>query len=374
MGVCVLGLTMLLFLALVTDGYQGRIRRPLDGMSEVDNLLGWPGAMVAGFLCMLLGGAAHAVYCITGVWGGILIRHGTLDRLAARAAGLMLVVFGVASLLHVDFASASEAGAQAVPVGGMIGAFFGDVVLRHFGIIGANVIALTVTVVGVLLSTEFLFVRLLDRLRVVAVLVLRATAHALGAMGRLARQAMASRKKAPGRDARDDEAEFPIEEVEPPRIRIRPGPADSQALREEREEEFPFDEVPAVEPDSARAEAVEPDDGAAEASEEAAEESAAGEPGAPAARGNRKPPLPRRKNAYMDELPPDYVYPKRYTCPSLDLFDPPPEGASLEIGDQLLKTSALLEERLLTFGIEARVTDVTRGPTITLYELEPAPG
>jgi len=40
----------------------------------------------------------------------------------------------------------------------------------------------------------------------------------------------------------------------------------------------------------------------------------------------------------------------------------------------LRKTSVLLEKALETFGIEARVTDVTRGPTITRFELEPAPG
>ena len=73
-------------------------------------------------------------------------------------------------------------------------------------------------------------------------------------------------------------------------------------------------------------------------------------------------------------MPADYVYPKRYTRPSLDLFDPPPAHVTPDLSAQLLKTSAMLEERLRTFNIEAHVTDVTRGPTVTRYELEPAPG
>jgi len=87
-----------------------------------------------------------------------------------------------------------------------------------------------------------------------------------------------------------------------------------------------------------------------------------------------RPPMPRRKSVIADELPPGYVYPKRYTKPSLEIFDLPTPPPIEDWSDELLKTSSILEETLQTFGIEARVTDVTRGPTITRFELEPAPG
>jgi len=38
-------------------------------------------------------------------------------------------------------------------------------------------------------------------------------------------------------------------------------------------------------------------------------------------RTTRKKPTPRRKNFEEDELPADYVYPRRYTKPSLDLLE-----------------------------------------------------
>jgi DNA segregation ATPase FtsK/SpoIIIE-like protein len=83
---------------------------------------------------------------------------------------------------------------------------------------------------------------------------------------------------------------------------------------------------------------------------------------------------PRRKVVENEELPPGYEYPRHYTRPPMDLLDEPEERVVENLAETLRATSILLEDTLQTFGIEARVTDVTRGPTITRYELEPAPG
>ena len=64
-GVLVLSLTSLLFLALSTDGYQGENHRSLSEIAAAPNALGQPGAVVAGFLYMLLGFAAHVLYFLT---------------------------------------------------------------------------------------------------------------------------------------------------------------------------------------------------------------------------------------------------------------------------------------------------------------------
>ncbi len=85
-------------------------------------------------------------------------------------------------------------------------------------------------------------------------------------------------------------------------------------------------------------------------------------------------PILRCKGAIQDELPLDYVYPKQYTKPSMDIFDHPPVRISTDESVQLRRTSVKLEETLKTFNIEARVTEVQRGPTITRFELQPAPG
>jgi S-DNA-T family DNA segregation ATPase FtsK/SpoIIIE len=63
-----------------------------------------------------------------------------------------------------------------------------------------------------------------------------------------------------------------------------------------------------------------------------------------------------------------------YRLPSLELLDAslPPEAR--QIKEDLEANARILEDTLGDFGIVAKVTDIERGPIITRYELEPAPG
>ena len=63
-----------------------------------------------------------------------------------------------------------------------------------------------------------------------------------------------------------------------------------------------------------------------------------------------------------------------YHLPVLDLLDAPPPLESRQIKEDLANNARVLEETLGDFGISAKVTDIERGPVITRYELEPAPG
>ena len=411
LGVLLISLTILLFLILVTDGYQGSVYRPMDGMGEAYNALGWPGAWVAGILCLLLGGAAHALYCLTAVWGGILLRHNPLDRLVTRLAGLLLVTFGVAALLHVNLNGFDNGG----PAGGLIGSFFGGTAAKYFDWAGANVLGLTVTLVGLLLSTEFLLVRMFNRARVGSILVVNATAQAtmvaIEWFKRIEPKDDYSDdyldEELPPNEAlpRDDDDRGEFDDLEPPaskRKSIRIWPRSLRIFRrdekKEGDDELPFDAVPDIEdledneplfevlagaqedPPEDEAEppvlfAIASLDGSDEKYEAATVELLDPDPAiVPAPPEPKAPPMPRRKTAPTDELPPDYVYPKRYKKPSMDIFEQPPERTVQNLTEHLHRTSHLIEERLRTFGIEARVTDVSRGPTITRFELEPAPG
>ena len=98
LGILLLCVTTVLFLSLVTDGYtsQGEFARPFDGMSHVPNLLGAPGAIIAGILALLVGDAAHVLYGITFIWGLMLLTHRPLDRMISRTIGLFLLLGAVA--------------------------------------------------------------------------------------------------------------------------------------------------------------------------------------------------------------------------------------------------------------------------------------
>lgn len=63
-----------------------------------------------------------------------------------------------------------------------------------------------------------------------------------------------------------------------------------------------------------------------------------------------------------------------YRLPTLDLLDSPPPFEARQIKEDLEASARILEETLEDFGISAKVTDIERGPVITRYELEPAPG
>jgi S-DNA-T family DNA segregation ATPase FtsK/SpoIIIE len=63
-----------------------------------------------------------------------------------------------------------------------------------------------------------------------------------------------------------------------------------------------------------------------------------------------------------------------YHLPALDLLDAPPPLEARQIKEDLANNARVLEETLEDFSISAKVTDIERGPVITRYELEPAPG
>jgi len=63
-----------------------------------------------------------------------------------------------------------------------------------------------------------------------------------------------------------------------------------------------------------------------------------------------------------------------YHLPALELLDSPPPLEARQIKGDLEASARILEETLEDFGISVKVTDIERGPVITRYELEPAPG
>lgn len=63
-----------------------------------------------------------------------------------------------------------------------------------------------------------------------------------------------------------------------------------------------------------------------------------------------------------------------YFLPALSLLDDPPKISTDLLQDTLVSEAKLLEETLAQFNVSARVVDIERGPAITQYELEPAPG
>jgi len=82
--------------------------------------------------------------------------------------------------------------------------------------------------------------------------------------------------------------------------------------------------------------------------------------------------LPKPKGPTSVALTPKV---KGYKLPkSLVLDEPEPATAPTETREQLLANARLLKDTLQQFRIEVTEGDITKGPTITRYELHPAPG
>ena len=66
------------------------------------------------------------------------------------------------------------------------------------------------------------------------------------------------------------------------------------------------------------------------------------------------------------------TYDRPYHFPSLDILA---KGkGSQNNGEEVAQNAMMLEHVLSTFGITAKVVNATQGPTVTRYEIEPAPG
>lgn len=85
-------------------------------------------------------------------------------------------------------------------------------------------------------------------------------------------------------------------------------------------------------------------------------------------------PVLFRRVAGEDAVPEGYKYPTKYTTPSIDLFTKPTPHIVPNLRQKLGEMALQLEETFRTFKLNTTVTDITRGPTITRFELEPEPG
>jgi len=63
-----------------------------------------------------------------------------------------------------------------------------------------------------------------------------------------------------------------------------------------------------------------------------------------------------------------------YSFPSIDLLNNPKKSDNSTLVKELKQKAELLEETLLSFGIEAKVGQIYSGPTITSFEVHPAVG
>ncbi len=376
-GVAAIAITLFLFGALAMDRYQGQSVRSLTD-------LGAGGSWVAGALYLLLGHAAHLLYIVTGAWAIMLFRHQPLDRFWSRALGVFLMTASSAGFIQNVFEDGTEPG-------GMVGGFVVYLFRGMFGTGGTAVITITFALIGTLLATEFLFVRLLQGAWSTLNLVIRSIEDlrrefSASRAGRREQKSKRARVINIKPESAENEGESMFQSLSSLSSLFAKQKPKARTPAKAREPQRPD---PNAENTSPLAMAVlsekvstATDSGAdhVSAAEQLELESATKGPAiyisTRAEGAAQKSPEKRglRRKDYEEDLPADYKYPKKYTKPPMSIFDAPEREAGPDVSAQLRETALQLEETLKTFGIEADVTDIVRGPTITRYELEPASG
>ena len=91
---------------------------------------------------------------------------------------------------------------------------------------------------------------------------------------------------------------------------------------------------------------------------------------APAAPVQPKPAMPLKKPA-----PEELNFSDVYTLPPVNLLNPVQKKLSqADIDSEIDRNSKKLVEALQSFGVQTKLVGVSRGPSVTRYELQPAPG
>ncbi len=63
-----------------------------------------------------------------------------------------------------------------------------------------------------------------------------------------------------------------------------------------------------------------------------------------------------------------------YQYPPMELFDITPMEVGGDVREEMTKTADLLVNTLTSFGVQTRILDVSRGPSVTRYEIQPQAG
>ncbi|MDD5254608.1 MAG: DNA translocase FtsK [Candidatus Omnitrophica bacterium] len=273
------------------------------------------GAYLAGLLFFLFGWSSYAVPAIILFFGLSLFRQQKPYLSIPRSIGIALLLFSASSLIGMF-----DAGNEALGFsrGGFLGFLTSRFVKGSFGTLGGYIIFGTLLTLSCALVTETLIstfaLSITDRCKVFF-------KQALSFKDKIpslpARKAPLPAKKASPEEAVLNKA--PVQEK--PRINM-PQPAFSSMIKPKIE----IKAKPKDQPETARP--------------RAAQEAKNGD----------------------------------YQLPTLELLDSPPPLEARQIKEDLEANARVLEETLEDFAISAKVTDIERGPVITRYELEPAPG
>jgi S-DNA-T family DNA segregation ATPase FtsK/SpoIIIE len=324
-AIILFAVALLIFISFVTFDFSDVSLFTSKVNNPIKNFAGLFGAMFGGLMFFVMGLSAYVIPMLILSWA--LARFSGVEP-----QKLYFKIFGTFFLILASSALFSMCGGQDNSVrfslGGIVGLVFSDFLLKYLGFAGSMLVIVVLFLLSVLLATEFLLVPFLSALFKKSVDV------ASGLKERAAKIPAPSTVRV-----------IKAQDRPPEKRDVRTIAGVNVPMNVTRHD--PLAEKPA---------------------QKAVAPARQMQASAPAGKEEKEPA------AQAEEKLATLVEPKAFDLPGMDLLDSPPPLEERKIQDDFETNSKILEETLADFDIEAKVVTFNKGPVITRYELEPAPG
>lgn len=406
-GLVLMGVSVLLLAALLSYHPLDVSANGVPTNTSIHNWIGPFGAWV-GYYCLLaMGGAAYelpAVLLLVGL-GCFFEPFSFLRRRWLWTLVLLLCCMGLLDLYQQPLKSL-ESNLRA-PVGGVIGSGLNRFFFRNFGTPGATIIFLMVLFISLLYLTNFRLGEWVRRLWSARALVQGGSKGDEAVLERRARDLQKQKKDLEEEVARSGLG-ADLKPVPEPTVRDLsvPQPKGGKGRKsvpgdpvKEPAPAEPVEVIPAREVAAATTEAIlgkgpqaaKPgQDGKKSQELESATSATKSQASEPAVQPNGNGDGSAQPGpAVLPVSSPRLKQPKRpkpitvaatplignYQLPNMDFLQQPDQTLRpTESKEELMANARLMQQTLAQFDIEVSLGDITKGPTITRYELHPAPG
>lgn len=331
---------LLIFISLASFSFSDLKQFTSSPNTPVGNFAGLFGAYFAAGLYFIMGLSSYVMPLLVLSWAIARLYGITPQKVHFKIFGTFFLILASSSLFSI---MGSGGNSLRFSLGGIVGLAFSDFLMKYLGKGGALLVIAVLFLLSLLLATEFLLLPFLSglyrRLRGLPVEVkerVYARPSPVGASPEKKPRIninLPGLKKQPLKTGRDNEAEKSKRVIDNIKLALSP----DKGKKEDRPRIIT---VPPV----ARREQADPAPLSSGAPKRVAA-AVSGEKGGPG-----------------------------YKLPSLDLLESPPATENRKIKEDFELTAKILEETLRDFDIEGKVVEINKGPVITRYELEPAPG
>ena len=324
----------------------------------IQNACGRSGALAAHWLLEGLGIGAYYLIASLAMLDVVLLARRQIDQPVLRTFGWVTSLCGLTTLAALALPHGSPG--PVIGAGGYLGATGRGIMEMNFASAGAYILTISIILAGLLLSTDYILLRLAARCA-------RVSGHGLVYAGRAVRRRRPDRSEDDGEWDEYEEDEEEAEEDTEPSVRFRGMTGAATEEEDEHEEEYEEDEEEAEE----EAEYEEEDEPAPTA-----------EPPKPAKvsvkrrlasalrlkkskkKSDRDEVLEKLEAVDQSEEPLDYE------LPPMDLLLDR-EDVSFEAHEKEVRRKAkILEKTFANFGFQVKVVEIETGPVIAQYEVQ----